>query len=86
MSKDSQGRPSNKIIKILMERDDYSYEDAVDHFNECVEYVANGADPEEVLYEELGLEPDYIEYMFHSKIKVPTVPNEQVSDETVSEG
>lgn len=50
----------SEIIKILMERDGISKEEAKEQLRECRQMVANGADPEEVLLDELGLEPDYI--------------------------
>lgn len=57
---------SNSIIEILMRRDGITraearqqYEDAKAEFNSALS-GENGRDPEEVLAEDLGLEPDYI--------------------------
>ncbi len=51
----------NKIVEILMERDGYTELDAIEAVNEAKDRVYSGEDPEEVLEEEFGLEPDYIE-------------------------
>lgn len=50
----------NKIIQILMERDGMSIDDAKELFDQAREEVYNGEDPEEVLSDWFGLEPDYI--------------------------
>jgi ribosomal protein L7/L12 len=48
------------IIKVLMHRDGLSLEDAKDLVKELSARVLDGDDPEEILHDELGLEPDYI--------------------------
>ena len=54
------------IIKILMERDGLTKEDAVAEFNECMDEVraciANGefVEAEDLFSEMLGIEPDYL--------------------------
>lgn len=51
----------NQIIKILMNRDDLTKEEATDLYNEVKEMIEE--DPmiaEEILISELGLEMDYI--------------------------
>jgi ribosomal protein L7/L12 len=48
------------IIKVLMHRDGLSLEDAKDLVKELRTRVLEGDDPEEILHDELGLEPDYI--------------------------
>lgn len=48
------------LISILMLRDGYTREEALEIVTECREMVASGADPEEVLHDELSLEPDYV--------------------------
>lgn len=49
------------IIEILMERDGMTESEAVDLVEECRALIfEEGLDPEEVLYEHLGLEPDYL--------------------------
>jgi hypothetical protein len=47
------------IIRHLMRTEGVSRPEALDMFNEMREEVANGADPEELLYD-IGLEPDYV--------------------------
>lgn len=47
------------LEKILIQRDNISREEAQDILADARKEVADGANPEEVLYE-LGLEPDYI--------------------------
>jgi hypothetical protein len=51
---------TESIKSILMERDGMSAEDADDLINEAKEAVCDGENPEEVLEEFFGLEPDYI--------------------------
>jgi hypothetical protein len=48
-----------ELIRVLMRRDKLTLEEAEELVAEMRKAVADGADPEEVLYEE-GLEPDYI--------------------------
>lgn len=54
----------NKVIRILMKRDDMTREEATALVEEVKEMMLeaahNGDDPEEILMEELGLEPDYM--------------------------
>lgn len=52
----------NPIIKILMERDDCTFEEALELFTEARAAFDNEEyeDPEDVLQDMLGLEPDYI--------------------------
>ena len=51
---------ANKIIEILMERDELSKKEATDLFRELRDrLIFDGEDPE-VLLHEIGLEPDYI--------------------------
>tara|TARA_R110001632_G_scaffold76073_2_gene172742 strand:- start:7463 stop:7627 length:165 start_codon:yes stop_codon:yes gene_type:complete len=49
----------NKIVKILMERDNYSKEMAINEVDQMKNLVLRGHNPEDLLYE-IGLEPDYI--------------------------
>ena len=44
---------------VLMRRDGLSADEAQRLLDEARERVAEGEDPEEVLYEDFGLEPDY---------------------------
>lgn len=50
----------NRLIKILMERDNMTFADAKEIFTEAQEMVKDGADPEEVLHDDFGLEPDFV--------------------------
>lgn len=48
------------IVEILMRRDGMSKAEAVEMLADARERVADGEDPEEILYEDFGLELDYI--------------------------
>ena len=48
------------IKRILIERDGMSEEEAEELLAEARELVLNGADPEEILLSDFGLEPDYV--------------------------
>ena len=56
----------NRIIEILMNRDNLTYEEAKEMYEDTKAELMNaidgtsGLDPEEVLMGELGLEMDYI--------------------------
>ena len=50
----------NKIVEILMQRDGLSRLDAEAQLKEGRAVVAEGDDPEDVLHDMFGLEPDYI--------------------------
>ncbi len=50
----------SELCRILMKRDELTYDEAIEQIAEARNMVANGADPEEILYEEFGLEPDYV--------------------------
>jgi len=54
----------NEIIKILMERDDLTKEEATQVFNEgrdrILENIGDPFEVEEIMMEEFGLEMDYI--------------------------
>ena len=49
----------NEIVRILMNRDEMTEEEAEEFVAEAKELIADGENPEEILYD-LGLEPDYI--------------------------
>lgn len=49
-----------QVERIIIERDGYSSEEARELLEEARERVLQGEDPEEILYSEFGLEPDYI--------------------------
>ena len=48
------------LKQVLMRRDDLSSSEADAMINDAKEQVLEGADPEEVLRDEFGLEPDFI--------------------------
>lgn len=48
------------ILEVLMRRDGMSRESAQELIDDAKERIADGEDPEEVLMEDFGLEPDYI--------------------------
>lgn len=48
------------ILSVLMERDGLGREEGLELIQEARERILEGEDPEEVLAEEFGLEPDYI--------------------------
>ena len=50
----------SQLKRILMRRDRLSEDEADDLINEAKERVAAGEDPDDILHDEFGLEPDYI--------------------------
>lgn len=52
--------PEETLLQILMRRDDMSEEEASATIADLRERVSLGENPEELLFDELGLEPDYI--------------------------
>lgn len=60
MSKEEDCYGAAAVLKTLQRRDGMTKEEAQDLLDECRDRVETGEDPEEVLREELGLEPDYI--------------------------
>lgn len=50
----------NQIVKILMRRDGITKDEAEGMLDDAKARVAAGEDPEEVLHDEFGLEPDYV--------------------------
>lgn len=53
----------NKIVQILMDRDEMTETEAKDLLKECKQMIADGYDIEDVLYDELELELDYAIYL-----------------------
>ena len=51
----------NKVIEILMQRDGMSYEDARALVKETRDELISCEDPDEVIQDYLGLEPDYLD-------------------------
>lgn len=51
----------NRIYQILLERDGLQPAEALELMQEArMRVFENGEDPEEILYEDFGLEPDYV--------------------------
>jgi hypothetical protein len=48
------------LLEVLMRRDQMTKEDAQALIDDARERIAEGEDPEEILYDDFGLEPDYI--------------------------
>ena len=48
------------LKEILMRRDGLAESEADEQIREARERVSEGEDPEEILHEDFGLEPDYI--------------------------
>lgn len=48
------------LKQVLMRRDKLSSDEADEAIEYAKELVAEGFNPEEVLYDEFGLEPDYV--------------------------
>ena len=48
------------LLEVLMRRDQLSRVEAISLIEEARERVREGDDPEDVLAEEFGLEPDYV--------------------------
>lgn len=51
---------NESLVSILIRRDGMTQDEATAMINDARLRVANGEDPEEILLEEFGLEPDYI--------------------------
>lgn len=49
-----------EVVRVIMDRDDLPYAEAIAMLNDARKRVSEGEDPEEILHEEFGLEPDYI--------------------------
>jgi len=55
------GVPMNRVVRILMERDDMTENEANELLNEVRDMIFENSDSaEDIVYEELGLEMDYI--------------------------
>lgn len=50
----------SELCQVLMRRDNLTQQDAEEFIQTMKEEVLRGADPEEVLYDYAGLEPDFI--------------------------
>lgn len=51
---------TERIVDILMGRDSMPRSEAEEMVHDAKVRVLNGEDPEEILYEDFGLEPDYV--------------------------
>ncbi len=49
-----------ELQRVLMRRDEMTADEADELIQEARERVEAGEDPEDVLHEEFGLEPDYV--------------------------
>ena len=47
------------LIEVLMRRDELTKDEAVALIEDAKQQVRDGGDPEEILQDEFGLEPDY---------------------------
>lgn len=56
------------LLQVLVSRDGYDVDEARELIAELRERVCDGEDPEEILWEELGLEPDYVDDLLLSFI------------------
>lgn len=50
----------SELMRVLMDQDGMNYREAEEAVKEAKQRVNNGEDPEEILLEEFGLEPDYV--------------------------
>jgi hypothetical protein len=60
MVADTGGLKMETLKQVLMRRDKLSSDEADELIAEAKELVLAGEDPEEVLQDEFGLEPDYV--------------------------
>ena len=51
---------TNRLVSILMDRDGMERDDAEDLLRDARAAVEEGEDPEEILADWFGLEPDYV--------------------------
>ena len=53
-------KTTNRLVSILMRRDGMERDDAEDLLQDARAAVEDGEDPEEILQDYFGLEPDYV--------------------------
>ena len=53
-------KTTNRLVSILMRRDGMERDEAEDLLQDAREAVEDGEDPEEILQDYFGLEPDYV--------------------------
>ena len=53
-------KTTNRLVSILMKRDGMERDEAEDLLWEAIVAVGEGEDPEEILADWFGLEPDYV--------------------------
>lgn len=46
--------------KVLMKRDGLTRKEANEELKECQQRIFSGENPEDILYDDYGLEPDYV--------------------------
>ena len=52
--------PQESLKQVIMRRDNLSSREADELIEEARDRVLSGEDPEEILHDDFGLEPDYI--------------------------
>ena len=57
----------SELARILMERDGLTQEEAYEQVRQARLRVSQGEDPEEILHDEFGLEPDYVFSLLQEK-------------------
>ena len=53
-------KATNRLVSIMMRRDGMERDDAEDLLQDARAAVEDGEDPEEILQDYFGLEPDYV--------------------------
>ena len=51
----------NSLVRALMRRENIEKEEAIEMIQSTFGMMDDGADPEDILLDEFGLEPDYID-------------------------
>lgn len=49
-----------ELIKVLIRRGDYTFPEILEMIEEARERISDGEDPETILLDDFGLEPDYV--------------------------
>jgi hypothetical protein len=50
----------DSLLQVLMRRDEMTRAEALEEIRDIKKRIREGEDPEEILHEEYGLEPDYV--------------------------
>ena len=51
----------NSLVRALMQKESITKEETIDSIKETFPMMDDGADPEDILLNEFGLEPDYVD-------------------------